>query len=287
MIAVASTGYNRPEMQDLSLEYLAKCPEAKNTPVHLYIDHGMSLNEAEALRSKYKSSFKEVHLEYRPTKFGLSRNILLALKHMFETYDLVCLLEDDILVSNDFLKYHQYIQNNFITDDIFTVSGYARHRVNNKLENPVSIIYKLSGYYPDGVVFNRKDFEIIKPYINEDFFKTAGRVDSKYWEQFYDDCLKHEEEFVKFCWPEGKKGPRKYTAQDGLLNTIRSILGKRVIAPEISRCQDIGTYGTHTKQKFSKGENVKDEEFWSRQDNVWYSRCFSVDNKWDKLYIQP
>ena len=277
IIPVASIGYNRPELQELSLEYLARCSEAKQTPLHLFIDHGMSVEQANELREKFLSSFATVELHYLSVRSGLSRNIAGAMKFMMHRYPICCILEDDVLCSKDFFRFHVYIQENIdlTAERVLTVSAYTKDRL-GEYQKPEEIINKRTWYSPDGVVLNVADWNLIKPHFCEEYFLNQAT----YLQRFYEACKKHQPRFAERCWPNGK---RRWVEQAGLINTIRASLNMYSIIPEVSRCQDIGVYGKNHQQKIHNGEDIRSEAFW--RTGGWYSKSFEEDHDWRELRI--
>lgn len=277
IIPVASIGYNRPEMQELSLEYLSKCLEAKQTPLHLFVDHGMSEEQANILGDKFAGKFASVDVHYAEKKKGLSRSIAGAMRYMMREYPVCCILEDDVLCSKDFLRLHSYIQENIDLDMVLTVSGYAKNRVDPSCSSKLDeLLNKRTWYSPDGVVINRAGWEVVGHHFCEEYFSDPRG----YLDKFYEVCKQRQPRFAERCWPDGK---RRWTEQAGLINTVRASLGMYVIAPEMSRCQDIGVYGKNRHQKVSGGEDIHDEALWKTCN--WYSTCFAKDHTWDVLRI--
>ena len=285
MIPIASIGYNRPEMQHLSLEYLARCPEAKATHLYIYIDggNGMPKARAEEIAEYFEPDFHTITLKYHENHVGLSRNILGAMGdalegRLIDEYGAVCIMEDDVLVSRDFLKYQNYMQEHVILDfeDTFTVTGFVKFRQkpggrNLTDEEAVKSVVSYRWYTPDGVVINTRDWKKISPHVTEEYYTTPHKYLDRFAERL---CPNKDEGF----WKEGK---HRFPQQAGLINTIRDYHDYRQVVPCVSRCQDIGVYGHNQKQKTHKGEDITSEEF--QKQAGWNSGCFQENYEWDKL----
>jgi hypothetical protein len=202
------------------------------------------------------------------------------MKYLFSKYDSVCVLEDDILCSADFLDYHYYVQERFDLEKfkVFTTTGYAKRPVTTgtDVKELVGALNLRTWYSPDGVVFTRPVWDRVLPHITNAYFNNPRG----YLDQFRAVCRKMQPRFEKATW---LKDRHNSVLQAGLLNTLRASWGMYSLIPEVSRCQDIGVYGTNHPQKVNKGEDVSNETFW--KEGGWYSRCFKESNDWGDLYI--
>lgn len=280
-MAIASIGWNRAEIQKYSLRYLNKCRNKNKIDLFVFIDGGgMNSKKASHMLRKVRGYNSGPHLIFRDKNLGLSRNILYALREMFESgYDIVCLLEDDVLVSQDFIDYHIYCHQNLQLGkhDIFSVSGYIKEKQDvGKVAAPEGLRLR-KWYFPDGVSFSRYVWDkYIMRHITDVYFRDKkGTIDT-----LKPQILKKEPEFVNKQWV---KDGYRHKEQAGYLNAIRAYYGMSIIVPAVSRCQDIGFYGYHQRQKSNKGEKIKDKNNWKK--SMWYSKCWSEDYSWDKLTV--
>lgn len=278
-LAVISIGWNRPEMQDLSLKYLSQCRGAQDTSMFMFIDgDGMARNDAIDLHKKYMKNFKNTECIIRSSNWGLSKNILSALVEVAGgDYKAVCLLEDDVLVSKDFLEFHKACHSmNLEKMRVFSVSGYAQAQRRLEKGNYDEVIRLYRWYLPDGVSFSKSRINLIKPYATNKYYNNKRtRID-----KMKAGILKSDKEFARKQWVGGSY---KHIEQAGLLNAIRAFFNLFSIAPYRSRCQDIGMYGFHQHERKNFGVDIKDSNTWRQ--SKWYSTCWSEDHQWNQLNI--
>ncbi len=71
------------------------------------------------------TGFKEVHIESRSSNIGLGNNVISGVSYVFERFDKVIVLEDDLLVSSDFLEFmNEALDVYRPTKKIYSVSGF-------------------------------------------------------------------------------------------------------------------------------------------------------------------
>ena len=122
----------------MCIESLKQCPEAIESDLVIFSDDTpdkYSRNSVDKVREYIKSlvGFKSISIIIREKNFGVDNNIMEGIKYMSEYYDSFIVVEDDLVVSTNFLsflnacliKYKNY-------DQVLTVSAF----------NCISIPYK-------------------------------------------------------------------------------------------------------------------------------------------------
>lgn len=252
---VAVTSHNRPEMLDACLDYLSRSGSEKGFDTVVYQD-GPEHFFSEDTLSDY--GVKDWHTWDH--NIGLSKNILFCLRDMFEErgYDLVTILEDDVLVSSDFIEWVQRCSD-LINPEIFTISGFGN--VSPQIEYSLypHNVYLTDWYFTGGVTFRVEDYMMIKDHINSEFFRDSGEY---LHYNFGPEVRKKNPFFFDYVFfPNGRV---RWPLQAGLINCIRVANGKKQITPELSRCQNIGYYGFNQGQKRPDGTDVRDPENWRK-----------------------
>lgn len=129
-IPVLLIAYNRPELFQRTIESLAQNEETEEFPVYICID-GPKDKADEALISKTcalarkLTGFKSVTALERSTNVGLAKNILEGINTVLSDYDKIIVVEDDIYMSKNFLRYMRS-QLNFHEDNpkVWHISGW-------------------------------------------------------------------------------------------------------------------------------------------------------------------
>lgn len=102
--------YNRLDHLKLTIKSLKKNKEASNTDLIIYSDgpkNKLDKVNVYKVRSFLKrvSGFKKKKIIYRVKNIGLANNIVNGINQTFRKYNKAIIIEDDILVSNVFLKF--------------------------------------------------------------------------------------------------------------------------------------------------------------------------------------
>ena len=139
---VALFVYNRLDTVKKTIAHLQRNELAEETELFIFSDGGKdkkSWKQVERLREEMRrtTGFKQVTLIERPVNIYLERNILEGIAYLFERYDRLIVLEDDICTSPYFLTYmnealEQYKENETVmhvsgfTNLCLTVSSFAK-----------------------------------------------------------------------------------------------------------------------------------------------------------------
>lgn len=101
--------YNRPEHTKNLLDSLSKNSIFIESPLYIFCDHAKYTNqlqntsEVQKIVNSYYHPKKTIILQKR--NLGLARSIINGVSYIFEKYDKAIILEDDLFVSSNFLKY--------------------------------------------------------------------------------------------------------------------------------------------------------------------------------------
>lgn len=127
------TVYHRPDLFKKCVESLQNNVLAAESELFVISD-AASIPEHEPLVQQVRdyaksiNGFKKVHLHFRERNYGGHESVKKAFVDLFECYDRLIFLEDDIVVSPDFLDYVngglEYYADN---KRIFSIAGYKRH----------------------------------------------------------------------------------------------------------------------------------------------------------------
>jgi len=130
--------YNRPNHTRQTLLNLSRCDTAKESDLFIYSDAPRdetseeSVNQVREIIRHYKDieCFKNVHIVLQDSNCGLERSIISGVTKVMREYGCAIVLEDDIVVSRDFLKFMNGALEAFRDDSkVWSVSGYS---LNNK-----------------------------------------------------------------------------------------------------------------------------------------------------------
>lgn len=230
---IAMTACNRPNYTRKVINSLSNCVGVENATL---IPHVEPINEE--VISLFKSiDFCDVKLTVNNQRLGHTLNTHNALKEGFENGDYVVLIEDDTVLAQDFLLFHNFCRENFKEDNsVYTVSaGHYR--------NPNEIIPKEFHF----------SYEFQNRFSNQGWGTWIDR-----WE---------EKGGMKSTWENRElilgsiyQVQYKYGGWDALLNNFLRKNRKEII-PTMSRVQNIGAIGgvhSITPQDHEETIKVKD-----------------------------
>lgn len=122
--------YKRPDHLDRLLKSLLQNAEASSTDVFIYSDGPKSdADNGDVARTRevaeQVSGFASVTVVKRKENIGLAKNIITGVSEVFEKYDRVIVLEDDLVVTPSFLKYMTSALNFYENAEVMSVAGYS------------------------------------------------------------------------------------------------------------------------------------------------------------------
>ncbi|WP_099340016.1 glycosyltransferase [Candidatus Fonsibacter ubiquis] len=134
--------YKRRETIEKLIISLLKNKESKNSNLYIFQDNHKNIydkNRVEDVKSYIRNinGFKKKKIYYRSINFGLSKNIIEGIKLVFSKYNKAIFLEDDLIVSDQFLKFMNKCLNFYYKKKkIWHISGwnYDINIKNNKYD---------------------------------------------------------------------------------------------------------------------------------------------------------
>lgn len=145
--------FNRPMHTKKVLENLLKNEEAKDSDLFIFQDGPRSIDdliEVEKVQQVLQNieGFKCVYKFFSDKNLGLATSVIRGLDYVFsKDYNSVIVLEDDILVSADFLKFMNFGLSEFSKIDmISSVSGYSYQLEEYDSANIVNLVKRASSW---------------------------------------------------------------------------------------------------------------------------------------------
>ena len=123
--------YKRYETTKLMLESLLACPECAESDLYIFMDEARNDTEAKAVekvRALFDNikGFKAVHPYPARMNKGMANSVIDGVTKVLSEHEDVIVLEDDIVVSPDFLSFMNEALNAYRNrNDIWSISGYT------------------------------------------------------------------------------------------------------------------------------------------------------------------
>ena len=123
--------YKRLTETKRTIESLIRNPESSSTDLIVFVDGAK--NDFEQLEvnkvAQYVSSltsFKSIEVIQRQSNFGLANSFVSGISEVLSKFDAAIFLEDDNLLSRDFLRYMNLTLSEYLTDSkVLAVTGYS------------------------------------------------------------------------------------------------------------------------------------------------------------------
>ena len=125
--------YNRPEHTKKTLDYLNHNRGIDNTVLYIFSD-GAKKGEEQKIENVRrilreflnKSHFKNLYIEESTTNKGLANSVISGVTNIFNQYDKVIVLEDDLLTATDFYQYMRDALAYYQEDNrVWSITGYS------------------------------------------------------------------------------------------------------------------------------------------------------------------
>jgi hypothetical protein len=123
--------YKRPTHLRRALESLAACAEASRSALYVFADapklpeHAKAVAEARAV-ARSATGFASVTIVERDENWGLARSITHGVADMCRRFGRVVVVEDDLVVGQDFLRFLNAGLDRYAEDErVMQISGYA------------------------------------------------------------------------------------------------------------------------------------------------------------------
>jgi hypothetical protein len=127
---VALFAYKRLDTTKQSIESLLKCDNVSDTELYVFSDGPKGELDAPLVNDvrtylQSVTGFKKIHLFFSDKNQGLAFSVINGVSGLFEKYNSIIVLEDDLVVSPNFIVYMnaalQFYENNL---DVFSIAGY-------------------------------------------------------------------------------------------------------------------------------------------------------------------
>ena len=128
---VALFAYRRPDHLARTLESLAACPEARATELIVFADGAKGDADADGVRLVRAmlggiEGFSSVRVVERATNIGLAGNVIGGVNEVLGSAESIIVLEDDMIVSPDFLTYMNQALDRYADDArVVSIHGYV------------------------------------------------------------------------------------------------------------------------------------------------------------------
>ncbi|MBN1252132.1 MAG: glycosyltransferase [Bacteroidales bacterium] len=145
--------YNRIEHLKLTIESLQKNKLSFDSKLYIFSDGAKSENDKEKI-SEIRNyiadikGFKKIEIIERNENFGLAKNIISGVSEIIEKFGKIIVLEDDLVVSHDFLEYMnralEFYENN---ENIFSISAYSGAiKIPENYKNDVFLLKRINSW---------------------------------------------------------------------------------------------------------------------------------------------
>jgi hypothetical protein len=229
MIPILRPCFQRPEMLQLSLEFQEQNQCQDKFMTFFFADNP---SDPEIIPILNKHAYPK-SIIMRGSRLDLTPNILEAYKWLFENIktDFVAIIEDDIIVSQDWLKMMLWFARNNKDENVMAFN--AGDLRDKELAGDLQEIKYINWYYSCASIISRNIFEkYILPHCKQEYYQNKD----KYLRKHFPGIL------------EGQ-----LLDQAGLFRRIRIKHGLKVICPVYRRFGHIGVYG-----RFQRGSPLGD-----------------------------
>lgn len=235
MNVIAIVTHSRPECLQIHLEQLLKNPELPEYLVHFFVDYGAHPEIFQVIK-EFRRSHKDIKVTSR-TQTDASKSPLPAFYNIFSAYEIaaketdeyVLPTEEDIVPTEDYLRYHRVVYDKFLSkyDRIFCVS--TKRRQLPDIGDPKYLIGDRQLCQPTCI-----SKESIEKYI-------IPRIEERDWWMPID--------YNRRVWPGLRNEPTHHIHHDGQLERIAETNDLFCLKPDHARSGHIGVAGQHFNGK--------------------------------------
>lgn len=227
--------YFRPEFLYLCLESLSACPEMVEKDVWIYHDQKFGdttkfageWEETRAVTDYWNKGFgNRIRCILRPENgfYGNSYNVLAAYsKALEEGTEKIYLVEDDVLVSTDFFRWHDAVQKD--GDYFCSVAGHCERNIVVDEINSSEGYFKSEQYASLGVAWKRENLELVVQHAVRDYYQNNTI-------------------YILRKFPKSKLGTQMME-QDGLIQRVMEQTLQQAAWPHVPRAYHVGVFGYH------------------------------------------
>lgn len=130
--------YNKNHLINRFLKIIRKCNNFKKYKFIFYSDLYTDPRDEKKVDyvrkkiSEFKNKNKNVEIKLRKKNFGLKKNIISGVNEIIKIYKKIIVIEDDLLVTKDFLDYMNSNLNFYQNKKkVFSISGYSPNFINS------------------------------------------------------------------------------------------------------------------------------------------------------------
>ena len=137
--------YKRYQTTKLMLESLLACPECAESELYVFMDEARNDAEAEdveKVRALFDNlqGFKAIHPFPARMNKGMAKSVIEGVTKVLEDHEDIIVLEDDLVVSPDFLHFMNDALNVYRNrEDIWSISGYTPNLKELEDENKIGV----------------------------------------------------------------------------------------------------------------------------------------------------
>jgi glycosyltransferase involved in cell wall biosynthesis len=242
-LGIALFSYNRPEYLDRVLASLVSNKGFDVNQLHIYQDYASdeSHRACHAIIAKYGLEPRTTQRKYN---YGIARNQYTAYQIMFNQYEDVLFLEDDMVLASNYLQTIKKMLKQFMKDDkCWFVKGGAKPAIGR-----ASDVVTSKNPHQWGHAFNRERWLKIREYYDD------------IYQEYFEEC-----EYGKRDVSKLKKHIAPYAAgQDGAKRYCAGLAGYEYsIETLLPRAKYIGVHGVHFTPEVYKrhgySENIEIE----------------------------
>ena len=191
---IALFTYIRIDTLKLTLKYLQKNNISKSSVLYIFSDNYKSeidrkkVEEVRKFLKKLKG-FKKIHIVKRKKNFGLSNNITSGVDFVLKKYDKIIVLEDDIIVSSNFLYFMNKALNKFkYNKKVWHINAWNYDFENldtftNTYFTRLMNCWGWATWKDRWKNYNKNPNKIIKNFSSQEIFKFNMNNSYDYWSQ--------------------------------------------------------------------------------------------------------
>ena len=180
---IALFAFNRPSHLEQTLTALAVCPQAKESDLTIFCDGPPSdqdrllVQQARDIARTWAKSgaFGQVTIVEQPTNLGLAQSVISGVMKILSESDTIIVLEDDLIVSPDFLRYMNDALSLYRDESaVISIHGFTMN-----VENPLPQTFFLRGADCWGWATWRRGWDLFESNSQQllDRLDVSGEVD--------------------------------------------------------------------------------------------------------------